>query len=688
LILAAFAGHAAHASHDESVGARFVLGGGLDSGNCLDHHAPCLSLQYALGQAEPGNTLKVGAGIFDLTGVDPETFLHGTVHAQGGYDGLDHYTESRPLQVRSIVVGVDARYRHTLAVRGFYWAESVDAARRNVVSFDGPALQATAAAPVTCVQGFAGQFPCRNLDLQAQIPLSGFSSRPVSAANVWGFVDLNDNREYAVLGLRNGTAIVDVTDPANPREVTTIAGNSSAWREVKVYQAFDAVAQRWRAYAYVSTEAANSGVQTIDLSGLPLSAALGSTNFDTSSQHTVYVSNIDYATNAALPGATPYLYVAGSNLSGGSWRAYRLTNPAAPLLESAAPTTRYMHDSTSLRITDSRTAQCSVGHNPCDVLVDFNVDQVEIWDTTDKLAPVLLGTATNPGNRYIHSGWPNAAGTHLVFHDELEEIQLGLPTRLYTLNLASLRTPTVAVSYTGPTTTTDHNGYWHGNHYYVSHYRRGIVVFDASNPDALVEVAHFDNYLTPSTNSAGTDGTWGVYPFLPSGNILVSDIENGLFILRDHARTFGQNAGRVGFSTSSPTHPENVGTINVRVQRVVGNAGAVSVQYATSTGTTDGGDFTASNGTLSWAANDMADKTIAIPVIDDGTVEGAETLNVTLSAPTGGATIDGSSILVITLADNDAPSQGGGGGGGGGSTDPALLLLTLALLLRRRTKRQ
>lgn len=687
LILAAFAASAALASHDESVGARFVLAGGLDAGNCLDHHAPCTSVQYALRQAEPGNTVKVGAGIFDLTGVDPETFLHGTVHAQGGYDGIDHYTESRPLEVRSIVVGVDARYRHTLAVRGFYWAESMDAARRNVVSFDGPALQATAAVPAACVQGLAGQFPCRNLDLQAQIPLSGFSSRPVSAANVWGFVDLNDNREYAVLGLRNGTAIVDVTDPANPREVTTIPGNSSAWREVKVFQTFDSTAQRWRAYAYVSTEAANSGLQTIDMSGLPSSAALASTNLDTSSQHTLYVSNIDYATNAALPGAAPYLYVAGSNLSGGSWRAYRLTNPAAPLLESAAPTTRYMHDSTSLRITDARTAQCGVGHNPCDVLVDFNVEQVEIWDTTDKLAPILLGTATNPGNRYIHSGWPNAAGTHLVFHDELEEIQLGLPTRLYTVSLASLRAPAVSISYTGPTTTTDHNGYWRGDYYYVSHYRRGVVVFDASNPDALVEVAHFDNYLTPSTNSAGTDGTWGVYPFLPSGNILVSDIENGLFILRDHARTFGQNAGRVGFSTPSAGHGENVGTINVRVQRVVGNAGAVSVQYATSNGTADGSDYTAGNGTLSWAANDMQDKIVAIPVIDDGTIEGAETLNVTLSAPTGGATIDGSSILTITLSDNDT-SRGGGGGGGGGSTDLGLLLLAAVALLANRRRRQ
>ena len=295
----------AQASHDESIGARFVQSGGNDAGTCLDHHAPCVSIRYALTQAAPGNTVKVGAGIFDMTGIDPESFLHGPVHAAGGYDELDHYTESRPLQVRSIVTGVDARYRHTLAVRGFYWAESAAAARRGVVSFDGPALQAVSAAAAPCTQGSAGAFACRNLDFQSQLPLAQLSTVPVSAANVWGFGDRNDNREYAVLGVRNGTVIVEVTDPVNPREVVTIPGNQSPWREVKVYQAFDSVAQRWRAYAYVTTEAANSGLQTIDLSGLPQTAGLAGANMDTSSQHTLYVSNIDYATNTALPGLRP-----------------------------------------------------------------------------------------------------------------------------------------------------------------------------------------------------------------------------------------------------------------------------------------------------------------------------------------------------------------------------------------------
>jgi choice-of-anchor B domain-containing protein len=683
----------ASGSHDESLGARFVQPGGIDAGDCLDHHASCVSIQYALTQAKPGNTVKVGAGIFDLRDLDPETFLHGPIHATGGYGDADHYLESRPLQVRSIVTGVDARYRNALAVRGFHWAESAAAARRNEFSFGGGvALQAKAEAPADCTQGLAGTFPCRNIAFQSQVPLAQFSSRPVSAANVWGFVDLNDNREYAVLGLRNGTAIVEVTDPANPREVVTVAGNSSPWREVKVYQVRDTAANRWRAYAYVSTEAANSGIQTIDMSGLPLTAGLASTNTDTSSQHTLYVSNIDYATNAALPGVTPVLYVAGSNLNGGSWRAYSLANPAFPQLLSSAPTTRYMHDSTSLVVTDARAAQCAQGHNPCEVLVDFNVEQVELWDVTNKTQPVLLGAATNPNNRYIHSGWPTANASHLIFHDELEEIQLGLPTRLYTLDLANLRAPTVQVSHVGPTSTTDHNGYIRGSYYYVSHYRRGVVVYDAADPSQLVEVAHFDNYLTPSTNVAGTDGAWGVYPFLPSGNLLVSDIENGLFVLRDGTQALGQNVGRLGFAARSVTGIEGAaGGIRVSVQRVGGLAGNASVQYTVAAGSaTDGADYTVSAGTLTWDAANNGDKEIVIAVVDDTVVEPAETLTVMLSTPTNGATIDGSNVLPVTINDNDtAPRNNGGGGGGGGATDFVLLsLLAGALFAAQRGRRR
>jgi choice-of-anchor B domain-containing protein len=678
---------AARASHDETIGARFVDVRGADVGLCLDHGAPCASLQYALKAAQPGNTVKVGAGIFDLRNVDPESFLHGPVHATGGFSDDDHYESSRPEVVRSVAAGIESRYRAALAVRGFYWAEDVAAAERGAVYFGGgAALQASQSAPAVCVQGLAGQFPCRNVDFQSQISLAQFSSRPTSAANVWGFVDLNDNREYAVIGLRNGTAVVDVTDPVNPREVGTVTGNSSAWREIKIYQVLDTTANRWRAYAYVSTEAAGSGIQTIDMSGLPASVTLASTISDTSRQHTLYVSNIAYDTNVVLPGQQAFLYAAGSNVNSGAWRAYSLADPARPQLLGAAPTgSQYMHDSTSLLITDSRTSQCAAGHNPCEVLADFNENTVDLWDVTDKLVPVLLSSTGYVNVRYTHSGWPSADQRYLFIHDELEELQFGLNTQIYTMDLTNLRAPTVAVSYRGTTTTTDHNGYTKGNYYYVSHYRRGLVVFDVSSPNALTEVANFDNYLAPAANAAGTDGTWGVYPFLPSGNILLSDIENGLFVVKDTLATLGQSAGRLGFVVATASATESAGSVAVRVQRVAGSVGAVSVQYATADGTATAGiDYTAASGTLNWGIGDLAEKTITVTLQNDSAVENTETFRINLTSFGGGASVDGAAFLDVSITDDDVaapPPSSGGGGGGGDMGWSALVLLAVCLVI-------
>ncbi len=237
-------------------------------------------------------------------------------------------------------------------------------------------------------------------------------------------------------------------------------------------------------YAYITTEAPGAGLQVIDLSGLPATATLARTLSDTGSQHTAYISNIDYATNMALPGAEAFLYLAGSDVGSGAWRVYSLANPAEPQFIAAAPAgTEYVHDATSLLITDARAAQCGVGHNPCEVYVDFNENTVDLWDVTDKVAPILLSSTTYSDASYTHSGWPTADQRHIFVHDETEEINRGLFTQIYTMNVEDLLNPFIVGSYQGPDTTTDHNGYTKGNFLYVSHYRRGLVVFDASDPE-------------------------------------------------------------------------------------------------------------------------------------------------------------------------------------------------------------
>jgi choice-of-anchor B domain-containing protein len=502
-----------------------VAATGEDHGDCDDSHHPCRTLQYALTRVAPGNAIKLAAGSYDLASVDIERLLIGKEGVRGGYSAEDHFqiqdAETNPTRVSS----VPDEFRNNFLAHGFIVVDANGDALPRVIH---PKL----AAPTSCTNGFAGSFPCHNIDYLAQVQLQEIPGQPTSASEIWGFVDADDGREYAILGHRGGTAVFDVTTPATPVMVGNITGNPSLWREVKVLQV-PQVGGPHRAYAYVTTEAPGGGLQIIDLSNLPADVSLANTLTEFSTSHTLYISNIDYATNLPLAGQQPFLYIAGANIGGGAYRIYDLADPVNPVLVTPPPTgTGYMHDSTSMLITDNRTTQCANAHNPCEVLVDFNENTVDLWDVTDKSAPVRLSTTGYSTATYVHSGWPTADSRYIVVHDELDELQRNLNTHIYTLDVGDLRAPSLVTSFIGGSTATDHNGYTIGNRYYVSHYKRGLVIFDVANPRALAEIGSFDTYLSPSANSAGTDGAWGVYPFLPSGTVLVSDIENGMFLLK------------------------------------------------------------------------------------------------------------------------------------------------------------
>jgi choice-of-anchor B domain-containing protein len=533
-------------AHDDLVGTRYVAPSGVNQGSCESRDRPCRTLSYAMAVAHQGDAIKIGGGIYDLSGIDLDTLLFGKQGLRGGYAREDRFHVQDPLAHPTKIIGADPRYVQTLLAHGFTPIDANGQPMQRVHVDSQP--------PASCVAGLAGQFPCWNIDFLAQIPLTGFSSQPLSAANVWGFVHHCDagNREYAVIGLEDGTAIVDVTEPTTPVEVGFVDGVSSGWREVKILQVESGAPGCDRAYAYLSTEGPG-GLQILDLSNLPGSVSVANTLTEYSTSHTLYISNVDYASNKALPGRTPYLYVAGSNLENGRYRIYDLANPTSPqrvtvnpgIAGLADPRGFYMHDSTTVLITDERTSQCAGGANPCEVLVDFNEQSVDLWNVTNKAQPQFLSRTSFPNARYIHSGWPTPDLRYVIVHDELDELQIpGLRTSIYTLDIADLRAPVIVTSYTGPGTTTDHNGYSLADRYYVSHYKRGLVIFDLADPNALREVAAFDTFLLPCENTAGTEGAWGVYPFLPSGTLLVSDIDNGLFMLR-----------RNETSTSAPQPP-------------------------------------------------------------------------------------------------------------------------------------
>ena len=379
-----------------------------------------------------------------------------------------------------------------------------------------------------CTSGLsAGVYPCRAVSLLVHLPLSAFPGAPVSASNLWGFADPKDGREYALIGLSNGTAVVEVTDPLNPRIVGLVPAFLSSWREVKVYAFFKG--GRRRAYAYVSTEARGQGLQVLDLNGLPDSVKLAREEHEIDTAHTLFVANVDFATGLPVEGLTPTLYTEGVHPGNGGLVAFSLSKPRNPRRVGEYQDT-YVHDIYAQSFSGVRAAQCGPGHDPCELVFAWAGSDVRLIDFTDKQAPILLSQLVYPGIGYAHSGWISRDQQFLFNFDEFDESRSGLPTRILTLSIADLRAPGVAASWSGPDHAIEHNGYVVGNRLYVAHYTRGLVIFNARQPTHLREIAHFDT--DPTDNSTSFHGAWGVYPFLPSGTLLISDIEGGLFVVR------------------------------------------------------------------------------------------------------------------------------------------------------------
>lgn len=115
--------------------------------------------------------------------------------------------------------------------------------------------------------------------------------------------------------------------------------------------------------------------------------------------------------------------------------------------------------------------------------------------------------------------------------------------------------------------------------------------------------------------------------------------------------------GDVKLNSATYSASESNAGLAVIVTRNGGSNGTITVNYATSDGTaTAGQDYTATSGTLTFN-NGETGKLITIPLIDDASDEPDETFNITLSNPTGGATLANPSSAVLTVTDNDNPPQ-------------------------------
>lgn len=374
-----------------------------------------------------------------------------------------------------------------------------------------PTVREMAATP--CVGGLAGNYPCNNIDLLAFLPLSSIGGG--SGNDIWGWTDPMTGKEYAIMGRSTGASFVDISDPTNPVYLGNLPPHSfnSDWRDIKVY----------RDHAYIVSEAADHGMQVFDLTQLRNVVSPPATFTETA-----HYDDVGSAHNVAINEDTGYAYIVGSLFScGGGPHFVNIQNPTAPFFAGCHSEPAYTHDT-----------QCVVYHGPDaqhqgrEICINSNEDTINIIDVTNKTAPAVLSQTTYANWGYIHQGWLTEDHAYYMQGDELDEQNFMHNSRTRIFDVRDLDAPVQIGTYDGPTAAIDHNLYTLGDYVYEANYRAGLRILDLDNiaSGILTEVAYFDIY--PSSDTSNFNGAWSVYPYFASGVVVVSGIEQGLFVLQ------------------------------------------------------------------------------------------------------------------------------------------------------------
>ncbi len=329
-------------------------------------------------------------------------------------------------------------------------------------------------------------------------------------SDIWGYVDGNGT-EYGIIGTRRGTAIYNLSDPANPALTQYIPGASSIWRDMKTHEE----------YIYVIADQGTDGLLVINMEEAPDTVTwsfykpllnINGVQRQLTDCHNVYIDE------------NGYLYLSGCSLSDGVLIFDLNANIEEPPYLGRTPT-NYSHDV----FVRGDTLWTS----------DFNDGVFSVVDVSNKQAPMLLATQPT-GFQATHNAWLSDDGNYFFTTDERPNafVEAYDVSDLDNIELLDQYRPIV----TEGRGVYPHNTFYYEGFLVTSYYTDGVKIIDANRPQNLVEVGSYDTYQGPD---GGTEGNWGVYPYLPSGLLLASDIQSGLYVFDPTYQQAAYLEGRV-----------------------------------------------------------------------------------------------------------------------------------------------
>ncbi len=333
---------------------------------------------------------------------------------------------------------------------------------------------------------------------QLNIELLDQFSYDFNANDIWGWA-AEDGTEYAIVGTTRGTSIVSLADPRNVVEVGFIPGASTSWRDIKTQGH----------YAYVTQDITDAnedvGIAIIDLSKLPgsIEYVYWRPQLDRgllTDCHNIWIDEEGVC------------YLAGCDVNnGGIIMLDILTNPTEPSVIAYGPAV-YAHD---VYVKDNMMFASQLRSD------------LAIYDISDKQNITLVGQKQTPFD-FTHNAWATDNNSIVFTTDE----RANAPVASYSV---SANGEIEELDQFRPLGTINRGVIPHNVHVYkdnwvvTSYYTDGVVIIDGTRPANMIEIGNYDTF---AGGDGGFNGAWGAYPYLPSGNLLVTDINSGLYVLK------------------------------------------------------------------------------------------------------------------------------------------------------------